>query len=78
MSQAALVQLGISDGLQDSALPECQKTVFNVIRFQTPAATGVGVAGRRIEGFLRSPVRAAGAGVDNRAVFRERRFDDAR
>src|SRR5262245_16376072 len=33
---------GFSDGLQDSALPECQKTVFNVIGFQTPEHAGVG------------------------------------
>ena len=33
---------GFSDGLQDSALPECQKTVFNVLGFQTPATAGVG------------------------------------
>jgi quercetin dioxygenase-like cupin family protein len=33
---------GFSDGLQDSALPECQKTVFNVIGFQTPEDAGVG------------------------------------
>jgi len=33
---------GFSDGLQDSALPECQKTVFNVIGFQTPENAGVG------------------------------------
>lgn len=33
---------GFSDGLQDSALPECQKTVFNVLGFQTPKSAGVG------------------------------------
>ncbi len=33
---------GFSDGLQDSALPECHKTVYNVIGFQTPEAAGVG------------------------------------
>lgn len=33
---------GFSDGLQDSALPECQKTVFNVLGFQTPKTAGVG------------------------------------
>jgi quercetin dioxygenase-like cupin family protein len=33
---------GFSDGLQDSALPECEKTVFNVIGFQTPDAAGMG------------------------------------
>ena len=33
---------GFSDGLQDSALPECHKTVFNVIGFQTPEEAGVG------------------------------------
>ena len=33
---------GFSDGLQDSALPECHKTVYNVIGFQAPEAAGVG------------------------------------
>ena len=33
---------GFSDGLQDSALPECHKTVFNVIGFQTPEEAGQG------------------------------------
>ena len=33
---------GFSDGLQDSALPECHKTVYNVIGFQTPESAGVG------------------------------------
>ncbi|MGH8703310.1 MAG: hypothetical protein ACREVR_19330, partial [Burkholderiales bacterium] len=33
---------GFSDGLQDSALPECQKTTFAVIGFQMPAEAGVG------------------------------------
>jgi mannose-6-phosphate isomerase-like protein (cupin superfamily) len=33
---------GCSDGLQDSALPECQKTTFAVIGFQMPAKAGVG------------------------------------
>ena len=33
---------GFSDGLQDSHLPECQKTVYNVIGFQRPEAAGVG------------------------------------
>ena len=33
---------GFSDGLQDSALPECQKTVFNVIGFQAPEDAGQG------------------------------------
>src|SRR5262245_171883 len=33
---------GFSDGLQDSALPECEKTVFNVIGFQTPENAGQG------------------------------------
>jgi mannose-6-phosphate isomerase-like protein (cupin superfamily) len=33
---------GFSDGLQDSLLPECQKTVFNVLGFQTPEQAGVG------------------------------------
>lgn len=33
---------GFSDGLQDSMLPECQKTVFNVLGFQAPEAAGVG------------------------------------
>ena len=39
---------GFSDGLQDSALPECRKTVYNVIGFQTPEAAG--------EGGVNSPV----------------------
>ena len=33
---------GFNDGLQDSALPECRKTVYNVLGFQTPASAGVG------------------------------------
>jgi mannose-6-phosphate isomerase-like protein (cupin superfamily) len=33
---------GFSDGLQDSGLPECEKTVFNVIGFQTPEGAGRG------------------------------------
>jgi len=33
---------GFSDGLQDSALPECRKTVYNVIGFQTPESAGMG------------------------------------
>lgn len=33
---------GFSDGLQDSALPECRKTVYNVLGFQPPASAGVG------------------------------------
>lgn len=33
---------GFSDGLQDSGVPECEKTVFNVIGFQTPEQAGVG------------------------------------
>ena len=33
---------GFSDGLQDSLLPECHKTVFNVIGFQTPEEAGQG------------------------------------
>jgi mannose-6-phosphate isomerase-like protein (cupin superfamily) len=33
---------GFSDGLQDSALPECHKTTFNVIGFQTPEGAGSG------------------------------------
>jgi mannose-6-phosphate isomerase-like protein (cupin superfamily) len=33
---------GFSDGLQDSALPESQKTTFNVIGFQTPESAGQG------------------------------------
>jgi len=33
---------GFSDGLQDSALPESQKTTFNVIGFQTPEGAGQG------------------------------------
>jgi len=33
---------GFSDGLQDSMLPECRKTVFNVIGFQTPEDAGQG------------------------------------
>ena len=33
---------GFSDGLQDSALPECRKTVYNVLGFQAPEAAGVG------------------------------------
>jgi len=33
---------GFSDGLQDSGLPECEKTVFNVIGFQTPDQAGQG------------------------------------
>jgi mannose-6-phosphate isomerase-like protein (cupin superfamily) len=33
---------GFSDGLQDSLLPECRKTVFNVIGFQTPEDAGQG------------------------------------
>ena len=39
---------GFSDGLQDSMLPECRKTTYNVIGFQTPAAAG--------EGAVNSPV----------------------
>lgn len=35
---------GFSDGLQDSALPECHKTTFNVIGFQTPENAGDGAA----------------------------------
>jgi mannose-6-phosphate isomerase-like protein (cupin superfamily) len=33
---------GFKDGLQDSALPECEKTTFAVIGFQIPAEAGVG------------------------------------
>lgn len=33
---------GFSTGLQDSHLPECQKTTFNVIGFQTPEDAGAG------------------------------------
>jgi mannose-6-phosphate isomerase-like protein (cupin superfamily) len=33
---------GFSDGLQDSAVPECQKTVYNVLGFQTPETAGKG------------------------------------
>ncbi|MGH7390401.1 MAG: cupin domain-containing protein [Candidatus Rokuibacteriota bacterium] len=33
---------GFSDGLQDSAVPECEKTVFNVLGFQTPEEAGTG------------------------------------
>jgi len=33
---------GYSDGLQDSALPECKKTTFAVIGFQMPEEAGVG------------------------------------
>ena len=33
---------GFSDGLQDSMLPECQKTTYNVIGFQTPETAGQG------------------------------------
>jgi mannose-6-phosphate isomerase-like protein (cupin superfamily) len=33
---------GFSDGLQDSMLPECHKTTYNVIGFQTPEAAGQG------------------------------------
>lgn len=33
---------GLGDGLQDSALPECHKTTFNVIGFQTPEDAGSG------------------------------------
>jgi mannose-6-phosphate isomerase-like protein (cupin superfamily) len=33
---------GFSDGLQDSGVPECEKTVFNVIGFQMPEQAGVG------------------------------------
>ena len=33
---------GFADGLQDSALPECQKTVYNVLGFQTPREAGMG------------------------------------
>lgn len=33
---------GFSDGLQDSALPECHKTTYNVIGFQTPENAGDG------------------------------------
>ena len=33
---------GFSDGLQDSALPECHKTTYNVIGFQTPENAGAG------------------------------------
>ena len=33
---------GFSDGLQDSAVPECHKTVYNVLGFQTPETAGVG------------------------------------
>ena len=39
---------GFSDGLQDSVLPECRKTVYNVIGFQTPESAG--------EGGVNSPV----------------------
>lgn len=35
---------GFSDGLQDSALPECHKTTYNVIGFQTPENAGDGAA----------------------------------
>jgi mannose-6-phosphate isomerase-like protein (cupin superfamily) len=33
---------GFSDGLQDSHLPECEKTVFNVLGFQVPEDAGMG------------------------------------
>lgn len=33
---------GFSTGLQDSHLPECEKTTYNVIGFQTPEAAGQG------------------------------------
>jgi mannose-6-phosphate isomerase-like protein (cupin superfamily) len=33
---------GFTDGLQDSALPECRKTVYNVLGFQTPRDAGMG------------------------------------
>lgn len=33
---------GFSEGLQDSHIPECHKTTFNVIGFQTPDNAGVG------------------------------------
>ncbi|HUP36885.1 MAG TPA: cupin domain-containing protein [Candidatus Limnocylindria bacterium] len=33
---------GFSEGLQDSALPESQKTTYNVIGFQTPEDAGSG------------------------------------
>jgi mannose-6-phosphate isomerase-like protein (cupin superfamily) len=33
---------GFRDGLQDSALPECEKTVFNVLGFQIPEGAGMG------------------------------------
>lgn len=33
---------GFSDGLQDSGVPECEKTVYNVIGFQPPEQAGVG------------------------------------
>ena len=33
---------GFSDGLQDSMLPECFKTTYNVIGFQTPETAGQG------------------------------------
>jgi mannose-6-phosphate isomerase-like protein (cupin superfamily) len=39
---------GFSDGLQDSKVPECHKTTFNVIGFQTPENAG--------EGGVNSPV----------------------
>jgi len=39
---------GFSDGLQDSMLPECRKTTYNVIGFQTPETAG--------EGAVNSPV----------------------
>jgi hypothetical protein len=35
---------GFSDGLQDSALPERQKTAFAVIGFRMPAEAGARVA----------------------------------
>ncbi|MEO7405109.1 MAG: cupin domain-containing protein [Burkholderiales bacterium] len=33
---------GFDEGLQDSHLPECKKTTYNVIGFQTPEAAGDG------------------------------------
>lgn len=33
---------GCREGLQDSGVPECEKTVFNVLGFQTPERAGMG------------------------------------
>ena len=44
---------GFSDGLQDSLVPECEKTTYNVIGFQIPEGAG--------EGAVNSPVGRSAA-----------------